>query len=134
MTRPRRPRRGGVDAGPRPLAESLDDVVGGLAPPGAVVRGAPDPATRHGEGSGAPGPPSAEVLGTVFSKWAELVGPAVARHTRPLRLTGATLVVAVDQPPWATQVRMLAPGILARLYECTGDRLDHLEVIVRPLT
>lgn len=79
------------------------------------------------------GATSAAALGTVFSRWDELVGPAVSRHTRPLRLIGSTLVVAVDQPPWATQVRVLAPGILARLSESTGDTLDHLEVVVRPL-
>lgn len=75
---------------------------------------------------------SAAALGTVFARWEELVGPAVARHTRPLRLEGGTLVVAVDQPPWATQVRVLAPGILSRLTEHTGEPLDQLEVVVRP--
>ena len=42
-------------------------------------------------------------------------------------------MVAVDQPAWATQVRVLAPGILARLTERTGERLDRLDVVVRPL-
>jgi predicted nucleic acid-binding Zn ribbon protein len=71
------------------------------------------------------------VWGTVFTRWEEIVGPSLARHTRPLRLESAVLVVAVDQPPWATQVRALAPGILDRLRERTGETLEHLEVVVR---
>jgi Dna[CI] antecedent, DciA len=120
--RGRRP-RGGQDRGPRPVGEALDDVVSGLgpSPPGG---GAP-------RGDGDRG--GAAALGTVFSRWEELVGEAVARHARPLRLAGGTLVVAVDQPAWATQVRVLAPGILTRVAERTGERLDHLEVVVRPL-
>jgi hypothetical protein len=134
MTRSGHQPRGSVDRGPLPVRESLDDVVDGLMPPG--VR-APSPA--HGRSAPArpreptaPRRTSASALGTVFSRWADLVGPSVARHVMPLRLEGGTLLVAVDQPPWATQVRALAPGILDRLAEETGERLDRLEVVVRP--
>lgn len=61
-----------------------------------------------------------------------MVGAAVARHTRPLRLEGGALVVAVDRPAWATQVRTLAPRILGRIGELTGEHLEHLDVVVRP--
>jgi predicted nucleic acid-binding Zn ribbon protein len=132
MTRPGRRPRGGVDRGPRPVGESLDDVVAGLTPPRQRGRPTADgqdhPPTMSAEG----GPTSAVVLGTLFSRWEELVGPAVARHARPIRLEGGSLIVAVDQPPWATQMRVLAPGILERLREETGERLDRLEVVVRP--
>jgi predicted nucleic acid-binding Zn ribbon protein len=88
-------------------------------------------------GSGSAAPRRAAVpaaaLGTVFSKWEELVGPAVAKHTRPLRVESGTLVVAVDQPPWATQVRVLAPHILARVSERTGEPFERLDVVVRSL-
>lgn len=81
---------------------------------------------------GTPSAPSAGTWGTVFSRWEDLVGPSLARHARPLRLEGGALLVAVDLPPWATQVRALAPGILARIAEQTGETLDRLEVVVRP--
>lgn len=110
---PRRRRLRGADRGPRPLVAALDDVVRGLAP-----RDRP--------------PPPAAALGTVFSKWDDVVGPAVARHARPLRVEQGVLVVAVDQPAWATQVRTLAPRILDRIAELTNERLDRLEVVVRP--
>ncbi len=123
----RRHRGAAIDRGPRPLAESLDDVVAGLSAPmpGGSALGGSTPGGR----AGGP-PPTAAALGSVFSRWEELVGSSVARHTRPLRLAGGTLVVRVDQPAWATQLRVLAPGILAGLVERTGERIEHLEVVV----
>ncbi len=131
MTRAGRRPRGGVDRGPRPVGDSLDEVVAGISP--ARAR---ELEPRDARGRATPGEPtsvSSAALGTVFSRWEELVGPTVGRHTRPLRLEGRTLVVAVDQPPWATQIRVLSPGILARLAEDTGEPLDRLEVVVRPV-
>jgi len=132
VTRPRRRPGGGGDRGPRPLGDSLDEVVAGISPPRGRQSGARVQIGGDADANGGAEPVSAATLGTVFSRWAELVGPAVARHTRPLRLEGGTLVVAVDQPPWATQVRILSPGILTRLIEETGEPLERLEVVVRP--
>ncbi|MHB8681738.1 MAG: DciA family protein [Acidimicrobiales bacterium] len=72
-------------------------------------------------------------LSAIFVRWDELVGASVAAHVRPLRLDGRTLVVAADQPAWATQIRHLAPEILARLAtECGADEApERLEVRVR---
>ena len=71
----------------------------------------------------------ADVLSILFGKWDELVGPSVAAHVQPHRLQGDTLVVTADHPAWATQIRHMAPEILARLVEeCPPDtapkRLD----------
>ena len=135
MTRPGRRRREGADRGPLPVRESLDDVVAGFVSPrsgeGSLVAARPSVAPGTPAGP-EPRRASAATLGTVFSCWADLVGPSVARHVRPLRLEGATLLVAVDQSPWATQVRALAPGILERIAQETGERLDRLDVVVRP--
>lgn len=113
------------------MGDSLDDVVAGLNPRPQRAKEGTGPGDTVGHPVTVPGS-SAAALGTVFSRWEELVGSAVARHTRPLRIEGGTLVVAVDQPPWATQLRALAPGILARLTERSGEQLDRLEVVVRP--
>jgi len=77
---------------------------------------------------------SAAVTGTVFARWEELVGPAVAQHVRPLKIDGATLVVSADHPAWAVQIRHLSAQVLERLREATGaaDAPEHLEVRVRP--
>jgi hypothetical protein len=124
-------RRLGVDRGPRPLGESLDDAVAGLAPPPtAPPPTAPPP---PGQTSGRPaGPVTAGALSAVFSRWEEIVGPSVARHVRPIRFSGGVLVVAVDQPAWATQVRALGPGLLARVGEVGGVVPDRLQITVKP--
>ncbi|HEY2428070.1 MAG TPA: DUF721 domain-containing protein, partial [Acidimicrobiales bacterium] len=56
----------------------------------------------------------------VFTRWSEAVGPAVAAHAHPSALRGRTLVVDVDAPAYATQLRMLIPQLLARLTDLAG--------------
>ena len=71
-------------------------------------------------------------LAALFAHWGEMVGPAMAEHVRPLRLDGDLLVVAVDHPAWATQVRHLSDDLLARIAEGTGiERPLRLEVRIR---
>ncbi|MDQ2724981.1 MAG: DUF721 domain-containing protein [Actinomycetota bacterium] len=76
------------------------------------------------------GGPDPALTTAVFAHWADLVGPALADHTKPVVLRHGVLVVAVDQPAWATQVRFLATQILARIAESTG-RADVTELRVR---
>ena len=59
----------------------------------------------------------ARVLGAVFSHWEQLVGPEIAAHARPTSLRGGVLVVVVDQPAWAAQLRFMATDLLTR---CPG--------------
>jgi predicted nucleic acid-binding Zn ribbon protein len=63
----------------------------------------------------------AGVLVTVFGKWEDIVGSAIALHVRPVRLDGGTLIVGADHPAWATQTRRLSSEVLARLREACGD-------------
>jgi predicted nucleic acid-binding Zn ribbon protein len=94
---------------PRHLASSLDDVARAI------------------------GAPPAEALSVVFSRWEELVGAAVAAHCRPVSLVRSTLVVSVDHPAWATQVKYLGSTLLARITETVGHEVaSRLEVRVRP--
>ena len=44
---------------------------------------------------------------TVFSRWAEIVGEPVCSHVKPLKLDAGTLIVEVDEPAWATQLKFL---------------------------
>ena len=75
---------------------------------------------------------SARVTSLVFSGWAEAVGPGIAVHAVPLTLRGTTLVVAVDGPAYATQLRLLTPQLLARLAELAGPgAVETVEVRVR---
>ena len=53
--------------------------------------------------------------GSVFGRWAELVGEEVAEHATPTALRDGELTVQADSTAWATQLRLLQRQLLARL-------------------
>ncbi|MFT3971395.1 MAG: DciA family protein [Micropruina sp.] len=82
---------------PQPLGEALDELI--------VTRGW-----------------SREVnLQHLLGRWADLVGPANAEHSRPEGFDKKVLRVRTDSTAWATNLRLLAPSIVARLNEQLGD-------------
>jgi len=96
------------DAGPRPLDASLDAVSRRL------------------------GMKDSRGLGRLFAHWSEIVGPGMAEHVRPVRLDTESLVVSVDHPAWATQVRRMGDQLLDRVAEETGAaRPSRVEVRVQ---
>lgn len=70
-------------------------------------------------------------MGGVFGRWEAAVGEAVARHVQPVRLDGTTLVVEVDEPAWATQLRFLETTLKRRLLEEADAVVESIEVRVR---
>jgi predicted nucleic acid-binding Zn ribbon protein len=75
------------------------------------------------------GIPDTAVLAIVFSRWEQLVGLDVASHTAPRSLRDGTLVIDVDHPAWATQLRWLSADLLARVRAETGsDALTEVRV------
>jgi ATP-dependent Clp protease ATP-binding subunit ClpA len=60
-------------------------------------------------------------IGSVFGRWAQIVGPALAAHTRPDSFADGELAVTADSTAWATQVRLLAPQLVRRLAAELGD-------------
>jgi predicted nucleic acid-binding Zn ribbon protein len=79
------------------------------------------------------GAPTASSLGAVFEGWADIVGEAVAAHARPRSLRNGTLVVDVDDPAWASELRFLGPQILDRCATAAGpDVVRRIEVKVTP--
>jgi predicted nucleic acid-binding Zn ribbon protein len=60
-------------------------------------------------------------IGSVFGRWAEIVGPDLAAHTRPDTYADGELAVTADSTAWATQVRLLAPQLVQRLAAELGD-------------
>jgi predicted nucleic acid-binding Zn ribbon protein len=94
----------------------------------------PDP-RRVGESldrvAAALGVPKASTLPAVFAAWDELVGASVAGNARPRSLADTTLVVAVTDPGWATQLRWLEADLLARFAERLGPEvITRIEVRV----
>ncbi|WP_084634505.1 DUF721 domain-containing protein [Propionicicella superfundia] len=51
----------------------------------------------------------------VFGRWAAIVGPEVAQHSDPERLTGKVLTIRADSTAWATSLRTMAAQLVARL-------------------
>ena len=102
-------RRG--DADPARVSDSLDRLV------------------RHLGGS------STDVTTSLVGRWPDLVGPNVGANSRPVRLRGGVLTVAVADPAWATQLRFLEATLVARLQaELGADAVTAIEVRVRPET
>jgi predicted nucleic acid-binding Zn ribbon protein len=101
--------RPGHEVAPRRLADSLPGV------------------TRHiGGADGA-------ALVTLLAGWPDIVGPAVAGHSQPLRLTGGTLTIGVDQAGWVTELTYLEATLRARLDDTVGvGVITAVRVVVRP--
>ncbi|MCU1360184.1 MAG: hypothetical protein JWN99_1473 [Ilumatobacteraceae bacterium] len=98
---------------PVPLSESLNGVVRSLRGPAATAAA------------------GMTAMGGVFGRWNETVGPAIAQHVQPIKLDGGTLVVEVDDPAWATQLKFLESNLRERLLESTGARIEHFDVRVK---
>lgn len=76
-------------------------------------------------------PTSASGVETIFERWSDVVGDAMAARTRPVRIDGEALVVGCDEPAVATHVRFLQSQLVERLAELTGERrLSRIEVRV----
>lgn len=54
-------------------------------------------------------------VGGVMGRWPEIVGSHIAAHCTPLEFNLGVLTVRTDSPAWATELRMLAPQLLAKL-------------------
>lgn len=74
--------------------------------------------------------PSREAVGGLFGRWDEAVGAQVAAHVTPVKLDQGVLVVEVDDPAWATQVKFLTPMITERLESVAGVHVDRIDVRV----
>lgn len=67
----------------------------------------------------------------VFGAWPELVGEAVAAHVQPVKLDRSTLVVEVDDPSWATELRFLEASLCTKISQLTTTPVTSLEVRVK---
>ena len=79
------------------------------------------------------GIPDAAALETVFSRWTELVGPAVAAHAQPVSMRDGVLLEKVDEPAWGTELRYRAQELLTRIGRELGPGTPtRIEVRVWP--
>ncbi|MCL3817137.1 DUF721 domain-containing protein [Aeromicrobium wangtongii] len=57
----------------------------------------------------------------IFTDWARIVGPEVAQHAQIEGFQDAIVQVRASSTAWATQLKLLAPRIVAKLNEALGD-------------
>ncbi|MEJ7801333.1 MAG: DUF721 domain-containing protein [Ilumatobacter sp.] len=74
--------------------------------------------------------PSREAVGGLFGRWVDAVGDQVAQHVKPVKLDEGVLVVEVDEPAWATQVKFLTTMIIERLQDVAGVSVERIDVRV----
>ncbi len=58
---------------------------------------------------------------SVMGRWPQIVGPELAEHSAPEAFDSGVLVVRTSSTAWATQLRALAPLLVAKLNEIVGD-------------
>jgi predicted nucleic acid-binding Zn ribbon protein len=109
-----------VSRDPVPIGDSLN----------SFVRSLRNDASDSGS-SGQMDSQMASQMGGVFGRWAEAVGDAVAAHVKPIKLDGTKLIVEVDDPAWATQLRFLETTLTQRLLEVAGATVETIEARVR---
>lgn len=59
--------------------------------------------------------------GTVFGRWAAVVGEDIAAHATPTALREGTLHVSAESTAWATQLRLLQQQVLAKIAAAVGE-------------
>jgi len=69
----------------------------------------------------------------VFAEWPALVGRDVAAHCAPQSLAKGELRIAAESTAWATQLRLLASTLLARLVAELGPQVVTKLIITGPV-
>ncbi|MFC7401553.1 DUF721 domain-containing protein [Citricoccus sp. GCM10030269] len=59
-------------------------------------------------------------VGSVLSRWDELVGADIAVHCRPESFENTVVTVRCDSTAWATQLRLLTPALLQQFEKALG--------------
>jgi predicted nucleic acid-binding Zn ribbon protein len=65
--------------------------------------------------------PAAEA--TLFGQWDKVVGPDIAEHSRPVKLTDGELTIEAVSTAWATQLRLLAKSLLKQIAAQVGHNV-----------
>lgn len=60
------------------------------------------------------------VKARLFAGWAEIVGADIAAHAEPATLVDGELTVTAESTAWATQLRLLAPGLVKKINAALG--------------
>lgn len=76
---------------------------------------------------------SAALLARITGLWPSLVGERMNAHAKPAKVDGDELIVSVDHPAWATEIRMQQSRIISELANgLAGPLINRLKVHVLP--
>lgn len=65
--------------------------------------------------------PGGEIVkAQLFNQWAAVVGQSIADHAVPVSLVDGELTIQAESTAWATQLRLLAPGLVKTLNTTYG--------------
>lgn len=70
--------------------------------------------------------------GTLFSNWVDVVGPQISEHASPISLLDGVLTIKTSSTAWATQLRLVAPDILATIQKSAPGALVESLLIIGP--
>lgn len=59
----------------------------------------------------------------IWKQWNHVVGPTIAKNTRPEAVRGKLLLVNVTSAPWMQQLQFLKPELIEKLNEALGKEL-----------
>jgi len=71
-------------------------------------------------------------VGSVMSRWAELVGPQISAHCTPESFEDTTVLVRCDSTAWATQLRLLSHNLLKTFDEKLGPGVVTVIQVLGP--
>lgn len=75
---------------------------------------------------------SVVALSQIIENWEEAVGSRISTHAKPVKIENSELIVGVDHPAWATEVRALSTRILSQLNrDEKSPGIQRLKVYVR---
>jgi predicted nucleic acid-binding Zn ribbon protein len=66
----------------------------------------------------------------INNKWADMMGPMIASHTKEIKIIGSTLYIYVDSAPLKQELMMARAKIVQRINEEMNENLVK-EVIVK---
>jgi len=64
-------------------------------------------------------------LAWLTSAWPSIVGPALSKHTRPVRCERGTLDIAPVGAPWTAQIESMQREFCVRVNQAWGSTLIH---------
>ena len=70
--------------------------------------------------------------GTLFSTWADVVGPEISLHATPISLLDGILTLQTSSTAWAVQLRLVGPDLLSTIQRSSPGALVESIIVIGP--